>query len=288
MLAPVGSGRQLAGIGVGLRDAFAAELVHTTRRVDFLEIVPECWTKARTTLLAPHLERWPIVPHSTALSIGGPEPFDGEYIRTMREICRQIAAPFFSDHICYSFINGLHTGELLPLPFSEEAAEHTVRRIREVQDRLDVPLVLENASYYATMPGTLMDEASFILTLLSETECGMLLDVNNVYVNSRNHAFDPYAFIDRMPLDRVWQLHVAGHGQVPSFPRVAGLILDTHRGPIIEDVWALYRHTLTRAGRLIPTIIEWDLVIPPLDVVLDEVDRARQHAVSALGTMETA
>jgi uncharacterized protein (UPF0276 family) len=277
--------RALAGIGVGLRSEFAAELPLTQRQVDWLEIVPENWAntggQGRRNLLA-NLERWPLVPHSTALSIGGPDPFDEEYLGWMRDLCRLIDAPFFSDHICYAFLGGIHTHELLPLPLSEEAAEHTVARIRALKARFDVPLVFENPTVYATMPGSTMDEATFLNLVLAEADCGMLLDVNNVYVNGQNHGFDPYAFLDRMPLDRVRQLHLAGHTRFPD------VIIDSHRGPIIDEVWKLYRYTLARAGRLIPTLIEWDSEIPPLDEVLDEVDRARAHAATALALAEAA
>lgn len=271
--------RTARGIGVGLRSEFIADLPGTSRQVDWLEIIPENWADhggISRRMLHACRERWPLVPHSTALSIGGPDPFDEVYLGWMRDLCREIEAPWFSDHICYSSIGGMHTHELLPLPMSEEAAEHTVRRIREAQARFEVPLVLENPSYYAVMPGSTMDEASFLCRVLGEADCGMLLDLNNVYVNSVNHRFDPYAFVDRMPLERVRQIHLAGHS------RQHQLIIDTHRGPIIDEVWALYRHTLRRAGRLIPTLIEWDTDIPALDQVLDEVDRARDHAAMAL------
>lgn len=268
-----------AGFGIGLRSSFMADLVKTTRQVDWLEIIPENWVASggvARRMLDACRERWQLVPHSTALSIGGPDPFDELYLGWMRDLCREVAAPWFSDHICYSLIGGMHTHELLPLPFSEEAAEHTVRRIREAQARFEVPLVFENPTWYAAMPGSTMDEASFLSSVIGEAGCGMLLDVNNVHVNSANHGGDPYGFIDRMPLDRVRQIHLAGHTRRP------GLTVDTHRGPISDEVWALYRHALRRAGRLIPTLIEWDTDIPPVDVVLDEVDRARAHAAAAL------
>lgn len=271
--------RDAIGFGVGLRSSFMADLLATSRQVDWLEIIPENWAGSGGTgrrMLDACRERWPLVPHSTALSIGGPDPFDELYLGWMRDLCRHVRAPWFSDHISYSLIGGLHTHELLPLPFSDEAAEHIVDRIRQAQARFEVPLVFENPTWYAAMPGSTMDEASFLCRVIGEGGCGMLLDVNNVFVNCANHGGDPYAFIDRMPLDRVRQIHLAGH------TRRHGLVVDTHRGPIIDEVWALYRHALSRAGRLIPTLIEWDTDIPPLDEVLDELDRARAHAAAAL------
>jgi hypothetical protein len=271
--------RDIQGIGVGLRRQFAEDLLATARQVDFIEVVPENWVcfggKRRRALDA-CADRFPSVTHSVSLSIGGPDPLDRRFLSETRRLCRQLDAPFFSDHVCYSSVAGGQLHDLLPLPFSEEAAERVIARAAQAQDAVGLPLVLENATFYAHMPGGTMDEADFLCAILEGADCGMLLDVNNVYVNSRNHGFDPRAFLDRMPLHRVRQLHLAGH--TPQ----DGVIIDTHIGPIIDEVWALYRYTLQRAGRLIPTLIEWDQEIPPLDQVLDELDRARAHAALAL------
>ena len=274
-----GRGRTLEGVGVGLRYEFAGDLIETTRQVDWLEIVPENWLGVGGVyrrLLDRYAERWLLVPHSISLSIGGPDPFDEDFLTAMARLCHELAPPFWSDHICYARLGGTYMNDLLPLPFTEEAVDHTVTRLAEVQRRSEVPLVLENATFYAHMPDCTMDEAEFINAILDRSGCGMLLDVNNVYVNSQNHGFDACAFIDRMPLDKVRQLHLAGH----TLDR--DVIIDTHRGPIIDPVWDLYRYTLQRAGRMIPTLIEWDSEIPPVDQVLDEVDRARSHARDAL------
>ncbi len=271
--------RALSGIGVGLREELVKGLLATERQLDFIEIIPENWLRPRQrAVLASCTERWPTVPHSVHLSIGGPDPIDAEFMAAMRESIRATDAPFFSDHICYSSIGGLQTRELLPLPFSEEAVEHTIARIAEVKRQLDVPLVLENPTYYSVMPGSTMDEATFLHTILVEGDCGMLLDVNNVYVNSRNHGYDPRAIIDRIPMERVHQLHLAGyhlHARLDT-------IVDTHARPISDEVWALFRYTLQRAGRLIPTCIEWDDDLPPVEELLDHVDLARRHAHEAL------
>jgi uncharacterized protein (UPF0276 family) len=270
---------KLHGIGVGLRRAFADDILTTSRRVDWLELTPENWVryggKSRRRLDAAR-ERWPIVPHSVSLSIGGPDPLDEEFLCAMDELVRRIGTPWWSDHVCYSSAGGAQLNDLLPLPFSDEAVEHTARRIEVVKRRVGAPLALENATFYAHMPGGTLDEATFLRAVLEAGDCGMLLDVNNVYVNSLNHGGDPRAFIDRMPLERVWQIHVAGHTVRDD------VVIDTHIGPVIDPVWDLYRYTIARAGRLIPTLVEWDQDIPPLDEVLDEVDRARAHAEAAL------
>jgi len=276
--------RALAGIGLGLRHEFLEDLQNTTRAIDFLEIVPEMWLRpSQRGWLEPVADRWPVVPHSIHLSIGGPDPIDAQFVCVINEIVRRLDAPFYSDHLCYSSVGGLQTGELLPLPFSDEAIDHVVARCRELAGMLEVPLVLENPTYYSVMPGSTMDEAVFINRILDEADCGMLLDVNNVYVNARNHGYDAHAFIDRMPLDRVRQIHLAGH----LHDRQLDTLVDNHGSAVVDDVWALYRYTLAKAGWLIPTIIEWDNNLPTLDRVIDEVDRAREHAAVALAGVKT-
>jgi uncharacterized protein (UPF0276 family) len=269
----------IAGIGIGLRKPFAAALLETEQQVDWLEVTPENWVfyggKARRMLDA-CAERWPLVPHSVSLDVGGLGPLDPVFLDAIAGLVKRAGAPFWSDHLCYSSLDGRPLHDLLPLPFTPDAVENAAGRAKQAQDRVGAPLVLENATYYAVMPGSVMDEASFLRAALAESGCRMLLDVNNVYVNGKNHGFDPYAFIDRLPLGRVEQLHVAGHTQREE------LIIDTHIGPVPDPVWALYRHTLRRAGRLIPTLVEWDAEIPPLAVMLGEVDRARAHAAAAL------
>lgn len=217
-----------------------------------------------------------MVPHSVSLNIGGLDPLDGELLDGIAALCDDFASPFFSDHLVYSSVAGQPLHDLLPLPFTEEVVEHVARRVKQAESRVGRPLVLENATFYAHMPGCTMSEAAFLHAVCEAADCGLLLDVNNVYVNSQNHGFDPYRFIDKMPLERVRQLHLAGH------TLVGDTIIDTHIGPIISPVWALYRYTLQRAGRLIPTLIEWDQEIPHLDDVLDEADRARELATAAL------
>lgn len=277
--------RTLHGIGIGLRRPFASALLETERHIDFLEITPEnwvCYGGRRRRLFDACAKRWPVVSHSVSLNIGGIEPLDDELLSKTAEMCQQLDAPFFSDHLCYSSVHGQPLHDLLPLPFTREAVEHVARRVKECEQRVGRPLVLENATFYSHMPGAEMDEGEFLRATMEAADCGLLLDVNNVYVNSQNHGFDPRAFIDRMPLERVRQLHLAGH------TRQGDVIIDTHIGPIIDPVWELYGYTLARAGRLIPTLVEWDQEIPPLDVVLDEADRARAVALRVLGAAAEA
>lgn len=273
--------KELSGVGIGLRPRFVDrdELLQTSRRIDFLEVVPENWVLRggrRRAQLQDCFRRWPTVPHSVSLNIGGLDPLDGALLDSVAELCMQSDAPFFSDHLVYSSVAGQPLHDLLPLPFSREVVDHVAARVDIAQRRVGRPLVLENATFYAHMPGCTMSEAAFLRAVCETANCGMLLDVNNVYVNSQNHRFDPYRFIDEMPLERVRQLHLAGHTLVGQ------TIIDTHIGPIISPVWKLYRYTIAKAARLIPTLIEWDDEIPHLDEVIVEADRARDHACAVL------
>ncbi len=272
--------RDVAGFGIGLRYEHVADLQASARQVDFLEIIPENWMRPRErALLQPVIERWPIIAHSIHLSIGGLDPLDLPFLASMRDAVGRVQSPVFSDHICYSAIDGMQTNELLPLPFSDEAIDNTLARIAAVKRELAVPLVLENPSYYSVMPGSTMEEGTFIRRIIEEGDCGMLLDVNNVFVNSQNHGYDPRVLIDQMPLDRVFYIHLAGHRTREHLDT----IVDTHSRPIRDEVWSLYEYTLARARRQIPTLIEWDSDLPSLGALLDELDRARAHAATALG-----
>jgi uncharacterized protein (UPF0276 family) len=260
----------LSGVGIGLRRAFHDAILETRRRIDWLEIVPENFAgkggRARR-VLDRCLERWPIVAHGVTLSVGGPDSMD-DYLAAMRPLVDRIRAPFFSDHLAYSTIAGEATFDLLPLPFSPEAVRHAAQRARSAAEALDRPLVLENITYYAEMPGREMSEAAFIRAVLEESDSGLLLDLNNLYLNATNHGDDPLDALARLPLERVRQIHLAGHR------REDDVLLDTHDGPVCDPVWRLYHSALARIGP-VPVLIEWDQRIPSLDRVLDEADRAR-------------
>ena len=259
------------GAGIGLRRGFYETLPRTERPLDWLEIIPENFLslggRPRQALDA-CAERWPVLPHGVGLNIGGPDPMDEDYVTRLAALVKEVDAPFFSDHLCYSRLGGVYLHDLLPLPFNEEAVEYVVPRVREVMDRVGRPFLLENPSYYARMPGGTLEEATFLRNVVEQADCGLLLDVNNVFVNAQNHAYDPRAFIDALPLERVVQIHLAGHTRYPD------VIIDTHVGPIVGDVWSLYRYVLERTGP-VSTLIEWDQDIPSLEAVLDEADLAR-------------
>lgn len=267
------------GAGIGLRKEHFREIKSTALPIGWLEIVPENFMnfggfpQAVLDLCA---RRWPVVSHGVNLSIGSLDPLNEDYLDRLKTVLKRTGALWFSDHMCFTSIGGEYFHDLLPLPFSNEAADHVVRRVRQLKKRIDVPFLLENPSYYVVPPGAQMNEAAFFTRVLEAADCGMLLDVNNVYVNSRNHGFDPKTFIRQLPLHRVGQIHVAGHKDCGD------VIVDTHEGPIIDPVWDLYRFTLEQIGRPVSTLIEWDTNIPPLEAVVAEATRA-QGIIEALG-----
>jgi uncharacterized protein (UPF0276 family) len=264
-------GSKPAGVGIGLRRRHFAELPKTERELDFLELIPENFVGRGgqdARVLAECRERWPVLAHGVSLSLGGPEPLDHDYIRGLKGLLDQLDAPFYTDHLCFATLGGRTTYDLLPLPFCEAAVEHTAARIRELADALERPVAVENISYYAQMPGSALDEGAFVTAVCEAADCKLLLDVNNVYVNARNHGRDPSEMLRALPVERAVQLHLAGH--VEEGPR----LIDNHGAPVCDEVWALYRELLELAGP-IPTLLEWDTQVPELERVLDEADRAR-------------
>ncbi len=262
---------QPRGVGIGLRREHFAAIERTDRTVDWLEIIPENYVGhggAPRRHLARCSERWPVIAHGVSMSLGGPDPLPGDYVDGLRRLLDELQAPFYTDHLCYATIGGVNFYDLLPLPFTEEAVRHTAARIRELQDRLERPVAVENISYYAVMPGPSMSEGQFVTAVVEEADCGLLLDVNNVYVNARNHGEDPLANLEALPLHRTRQIHIAGHVEE------GGRLIDTHGRALVDPVWELYAQALSRVGP-VPTLLEWDTDIPELDVVLDEADRAR-------------
>ncbi len=263
---------RLAGVGVGLRREIADELLATHRHLDWVEIIAENFMdlggRARERLLRAR-ERWPVVPHGVALSLGSVEP--ANYSTKLKSLADTIEAPLVSDHLCYSSLGGHEYLDLLPMPFTEEAAVHVAARARQHSATVGRTFLVENVTTYAVMPGSDMSEAAFIrrVLALSGDAVGLLLDVNNLYLDAMNHGLDPEELLASMPLDRVGQIHVAGH--------VAGdgVLLDTHSRPVAEPVWALLGAALRAIGP-VPVLVEWDQHIPSVDALLDEADRARR------------
>lgn len=263
----------IQGFGLGLRTEHysAFEAVHQ-HRVDWLEILTENYMVPGGAPLG-HLDRirrdHPMVMHGVSLNLGGNDALDLNYLRELKQLIERVQPGWVSDHLCWTGVNGLNLHDLLPLPYTEASLRHVSERVQQVQDLLGRRLVLENPSSYIAFAADEMREWEFIVELLQRTDCELLLDVNNVYVSSINHGFDAKAYIEAMPPARVRQIHLAGH------EAQAGYLIDTHDQPVCEAVWQLYDHTLRHCGP-VPTMIERDDNIPSLEVLLNELDTARQ------------
>ncbi len=273
-------GQPFLGYGVGLRRPHWEGIFDHADRVDFLEILTENFLLAGgrpRTVLERAAAEFPLVLHGTALSIGSVSPLDLDYLDAVDALIDRVRPLWWSDHLCFSSAFGVEYHDLLPVPFTAEALDHVVERVKQVQARQpNIPFLLENPSYYVLYDANEMGEAEFLSEVARRADCGLLLDVNNVYVNSRNHGYDPRAFIDALPLDRVVQLHVAGHEDLGS------VIIDTHGAPLIPPVHALLAYTLERTGP-VSTLLEWDNALPTLDRLLVENDAVRATGVGALG-----
>lgn len=267
------------GFGIGLRRELAEELLRSSRPVDWLELQPESWMDRGgrdAWLLSACAERWPIVPHASSTSLGGPDPLDDGFLGSLRALAARLQSPWWSDHVAITRVRGRYLHERVPLPFSEAAAAHVAARADEAERRVGLPLAVENVTYQTAMPGSTLDEAAFLRSVLAATGAGLLLDVNSLYVNAHNHGQNATAAIDQLPLGRVRALHLSGH------VRDGDRLVDTRATRVSDEVWELYAHVIARAGRAVPTLIEWDRAIPSLDRVLDELDRARALARWAL------
>jgi uncharacterized protein (UPF0276 family) len=259
------------GYGVGLRSAHIDYVLQHGPPVDWFEVITENyldsagWPRQALRQIA---ERYPVVLHGVSLSIGSVDPLDRAYLAKLRRLADDLPAAWVSDHLCWTGIGGQTTHDLLPLPLTEESLRHVIERVGIVQDVLGRPLVLENPSSYATFAADTLAEHEFLAAVVGEAGCGLLLDVNNVYVSSVNHGFDPFEYIDGLPPEAIVQFHLAGHTDCGTH------LIDTHDGPVIDAVWRLYRHASLRCGGA-ATLLEWDAQLPAFDVLHAEVLRAR-------------
>jgi uncharacterized protein (UPF0276 family) len=262
--------REVTGIGIGLRYDLATELLdRRPRSVSWVEIHPENYIERGgryQEMLELARRDWPVVTHGLSTCLGALEPFDPGYLRQLGDLLSDVDVPWHSEHLCLGGIDGRFFHDLLPIPFTEEAAANAAQRLTEVRDAIDKPLALENVSYYAPLGTDGLAEADFVVEVLERADAKLLLDVNNIYVNSRNFGFDPKEYLDKIPTERVVQIHVAGH-----FVRNDGLRIDTHGEAVPDDVYALLDYALRRVGP-VPVLLERDNNIPPLDELLAEVD----------------
>jgi uncharacterized protein (UPF0276 family) len=259
---------RFSGAGLGLRRGFMEEFLRQKPAVDFLEVAPENWIGmggAWGRQFRRVAADYPLVLHGLSLNLGGFAPLDWELIRRVKQFMATHSAVLYSEHLSACGDQGL-LYDLMPIPFTEATARATARRIGETQDCLGERIAIENVSYYAA-PGAEMSEAEFIRLVLEEADCLLLLDINNIYVNARNHGYEAADFLARMPAERVAYLHVAGHYQEPD-----GLIVDTHGAAVIDPVWRLLGQAYARLGA-IPTLLERDFNLPPLPELLREAEQ---------------
>ncbi len=265
------------GIGIGLRTTHYRDILEGEPQVAWFEVLSENYMQTRgrpLAILDQIAERYPVAMHGVSMSIGSTDPLDHEYLAELKALRDRIGARWLSDHLCWTGTHGHNTHDLLPMPLNEESLRHVVRRVREVQDVLEAPLVLENVSTYASFAASTMTEWEFVAALLEDANCGMLLDVNNVHVSATNHGFDPSAYLRALPMDRVVQIHVAGHFDAGTH------LVDTHTGPVPDPVWGLLAEAYALGARA-PVLLEWDAEIPPLDVVHRDALRAEDFLEQA-------
>ncbi len=264
----------MTGFGLGLRPPHYEAILDGTRAIDWLEIITEnylvpggkpLWFLDRIR------ERFPMVMHGVSLSIGSTDPVDEEYLVSVRTLAARIEPQWISDHLCWNGVEGRNLHDLLPLPYTEEALDLVAQRVGQVQDILGRQILLENVSSYLSYRSSEMAEWEFLAEVAQRADCALLLDLNNIYVSSVNHGFDALTYLQAVPKSRVRQFHLAGHSDMQ------GHLIDTHDHPIADPVWDLYAQAVAHFGA-VPTMIERDDDIPPLDELVAELDKARQIA----------
>lgn len=277
------------GIGLGLRGAFIREIAagQADGELAFIEIAPENYMHrggGSPKRLEEVAERFPVITHGLMMSLGGVDPFSDTYFAELRAFIDRYQSPWHSDHLCWSGHDGAVLHDLLPVPFTPDSAKRVAARVREASDRLERPMAVENISWYLEMGASKYDEAAFLSELLEEADCGLLLDVNNVFVNATNHGFDPKVWIDNIPLERVVQLHIAGHEDWDET-----MVVDTHGADVCPAVYELLDYVIERTGPK-PVLLERDNNIPPLATLLEEVrqlDKIYKQAVARYETNRT-
>ncbi len=267
------------GHGVGLRREHFERVLRGPTHVDWFEIVSENFMVqgGRPLQVLERVRRdHPVVMHGVSLSIGSSDPLDRRYLDELAALAGRIEPAWVSDHLCWTGVGGHNSHDLLPLPYTEEALDHVVSRVGAVQERLGRRIALENASSYLCFAGSTLSEWEFLAEVAVRADCGILLDVNNVYVSSANHGFDAEKYVAALPAERVWQIHLAGHSDRGTH------LLDTHSRPVCEEVWALYRFATRRVGA-VASLVEWDEDVPAWEVLEAECRRARDERDAALG-----
>jgi len=260
------------GIGIGLRIPHYRHILERKPVVDWFEIISENYMVdggKPLKVLDRILEQYRVVQHGVSMYFGSAEPLNREHLKRLKNLVRRTRTPWLSDHLCWGSVDGTYTHDLLPMPYTFEAARITAQKIRQVQDTVEVPVVVENVSSYAEYHVSEMTEWEFLNEVVERADCGILLDVNNIYVSSKNHDFDSFTYVNSVPAHRVAQIHIAGHSKFEKY------ILDTHDHPVIDPVWALYARAIERCGPT-ATLLEWDDKIPSFEEVHAEALKANR------------
>jgi uncharacterized protein (UPF0276 family) len=261
------------GIGVGLRIPHYQHILQKEPVVDWFEIISENYLVdggRPLSTLDRILERYRVVQHGVSMYFGSAEPLNREHLRRLKTLIKRTKTPWLTDHLCWGSVDGAYSHDLLPMPYTFEAVEVTARKIREARDFLEVPIAVENVSSYAEFHMSDMTEWEFLNEVVERADCGILLDVNNIYVSSCNHDFNPYTYVDSVSVERVAQIHIAGHSKFEKY------VLDTHDHPVIDPVWEMYQHAIGRIGP-VATLLEWDDRIPSFDEVHAEALKAGKY-----------
>lgn len=258
------------GIGLGLRVPHYRHILEKKPTCNWFEIISENFmvdAGRPLEVLDRILEQYRVVQHGVAIYFGSAEPLNRDHLRKLKRLVKRTGTPWLSDHLCWGSVDGRYTHDLLPMPYTFEAAHNTARKIREARDFLEVPICVENVSSYAEFHVSEMTEWEFLAEVVELADCGILLDVNNIYVSSQNHEFDPLDYIENIPHHRVGQMHIAGHSKFERF------LLDTHDHPVLDPVWRLYDRAIELVGHT-ATLLEWDDRIPSFDEVHNEALKA--------------
>lgn len=261
------------GVGIGLRVPHYAHIFARKPVVDWFEIISENFMVdggRPLEVLDRILEQYRVVQHGVSMYFGSADRPDRTHLRKLRTLVRRTRTPWVSDHLCWGSVDGTYSHDLLPMPYTFSAARRTAEKIREVRDFLEVPICVENVSSYAEFHASEMTEWEFLSEVVERADCGILLDVNNIYVAAQNHGFDPLAYVNGVPAERVGQLHIAGHTKFEKY------LLDTHDHPVLDPVWKLYARAIERCG-ITATLLEWDDRIPSFPEVQREARKANRY-----------
>ena len=260
------------GVGIGLRVSHYDHIFSKKPIVDWFEIISENYMVdggRPLRILDQTLDQYRVVQHGVSMYFGSAQPLNRDHLRRIKELTKRTKTPWLSDHLCWGSVDGRYTHDLLPLPYTLEAIRTTAERVRMVQDYLEIPVAVENVSSYAEYHDSEMTEWEFLSEVVHAADCGILLDVNNIYVSSQNHDFDPMVYVNSIPAERVAQIHIAGHSKFEKY------ILDTHDHPVLDPVWKLYERAIERCGPT-ATLLEWDDNIPSFEEVHAEALKANR------------